>query len=500
MTRAKLARLTAAALVAAHAHAADLTLGARTELWYDDNVLGTEQDEVDDFEVLITPEIGLSERWGNLDASLQFDPSYEFFLDHKDLRGFNYDLEGAVEWNPSSRTRVELRDSFLRYRSLRLLTTAEQEGGTPAESGARDRFSRNVAQLVASHRLTPIDVLQLHANFALWDFTDERRFDQQTYGAGIDYQHHVSRTVALGFGTSYSRVAIEERGANPERDTDYVNLSLIMNYLPADTFAVRASAGPTYIRQPRVEQQEPFRIQLYRFVGNDPVLANNDIEIGVLPSTCPRLSTGEFFDGPGCNFVRVESGSLVHNQLLLRGLEVIPVTGTQPDRDDFTYFADVSIERTWEAAALSLAYRRDEASNSGAGFSSVSDTVELRGNVRPWRELNLAAAVVWEDRKETEAGGQSVVLLDTLPASGALPAINNLVPVGIRVLPGASQTESVESITTNLNASYLVSARTRLVSAFSWRKQDATEASFFNDAERFRVMVGIRVELEPIRW
>ncbi|HEU4429913.1 MAG TPA: hypothetical protein VFT98_14215 [Myxococcota bacterium] len=310
----------------------------------------------------------------------------------------------------------------------------------------------------------------------------------------------MSRTLALGVGTSYSRVTIEERGANPERDTDYVNLSLIMNYEPVDTFAVRASAGPTYIRQPRVQQQTPFRIQLYRFVGNDPVIANNDIEIGVLPSTCPTLSTGEFFDGPGCNFVRVAAGSLVHNQLLLRGLDVLPVTGASPDRDDLTYFADISVERTWQAAALSIAYRRDEASNSGAGFSSVSDAVELRGNVRPWRELNLGAAVVWEDRKETEAGAQTVVLLDTLPASGALPAINNLVPVGVRILPGSEETESVESITTYLNASYMVSARTRLVSAFSWRKQDATQASFFNDAERFRIMLGIRVELEPIRW
>jgi len=490
--------VTAIALTALAAHstfAADLTLGARTEVWYDDNVLGTDQDKVSDAEVLLSPTIGLSERWGTVDAVLNFEPNYEFFLDEKDLRGLNYGADGSLAWKPTARTSFELSDTFLRYRSLRLLTTPAQSGGTPAEFGARDKFFRNITQLIGSHRLTPIDVVQLSGSFSLWEFDEERRFDQKTFGAALNYQHSISRTVALGAGASYSRLRIEQRGGIPQRDTDYVNLSLIANYEPADTFFVRFSAGPTWVRQPRVSTPSLVRLDLYRFSGND-------ILVGLVPSTCPTLPSGEFFDGPGCNLRGVDPvvDQLLFQILANRALDPVFFQGGVRDRDDITYFADVSVERKWEAASLSLAYRRDEGSNSAAGFSTVADLVELRGVIRPLRELTFTAAVSWENREETQTGAQFVTILDTVPGSPTQPAINNLVPVGVRGVSGSGPSESVESISAFLNASYQITARAQLTSAFTWRDQNSTDTSLFSDYERFQVMFGINVELEPIRW
>jgi len=483
--------LAIASLVPAQLLAADLTLGARTEVWYDDNVLGTDTDEVSDAEVLLSPTIDVSERWGTVDAELNFKPNYEFFLDEKDLRGLNYAADGRFEWNPTARSSFELKDTFLRYRSLRLLTSAQ--GGTPAESGARDKFFRNVAQLIGSHRLTPIDVVQLSGSFSLWKFDEGNRFDQETFGAELSYQHSVSRAFSFGTGASYSRLRIEQRGAIPQRDTDYVNLSLIANYEPADTLLVSFSAGPTWVRQPRVDSPALVRLDLYPFFGNAIIVGN-------VPSTCPTLSTGEFFLGLGCNLTTASPGTQLYLDLLQRAVDPVFFAGANKDRDDITYFADVSVERQWETASLSLTYRRDEGSNSGAGFSSVADLVELRGGVRPLRELALTAAVSWENREETQTGSQFVTVLDTLPASGSLPAIAYLVPVGVRAVSGSGSSASVETLGVLLNASYQITPRAQLTSAVTWRDQNADLTSSFNDYERFQVMLGINVELEPIRW
>jgi len=485
------AGLALAALTATPAFAADLTLGARTDALYDDNVLGTEDNEVSDGEVLLSPLIGVAEHWGRVDAELNFKPTYEFFLDQKDLRGLNYATDGKIEWRPSARTSFELNDKFLRYRSLRLL--ASVPGGTPAEGGARDKFWRNIGQLVASHRLTPIDTIQLSGSVAIWEFDDEERFDQQSYVAGLNYQHEVSRALALGAGASYSRLRIQQRGVTPQRDTDYYNLSLIANYQPADTFRVRLSAGPTYVKQPTVETATTVpRGNLYRFSGND-------ILVGLVPSTCPTLPTGEFFLGSSCNLTGVDpvNQSFLYSLLVQRSIDLVPVVGVSTDDDDLTYFADASLEKQWEAASLTVGYRRDQGSSSAAGFSSISDLVEVRGVIRPLRELSITAAAAWENRKETQTGAQFVTTLDTVPGTPTQPAITNLVPVG---LVAVTATQRIESLTAYVNAGYQMTPRARLEAAVTWRDQSATAASQFNDYERLTVMLGISVELDPIRW
>jgi hypothetical protein len=485
--------LALAALAATPAYSADVTLGARTELWYDDNVLGTANDEIGDGELLITPKLELSERWGTVEGKLNFKPNYELFFTEKDLRGFNYAADGSLAWNPTPRTSFELKDSFWRYRSLRLLTSGATPGGTPVEAGARDRYTRNVAEIVATHRLTRIDVLQFSGSFALWDFSD--RFDQQTFGATASYQHYISPTVSLGAGASYSRLSFERLGAIPERDTDYVNVSMTASYEPADTLLVRLSAGPAYIQQGRVTAPSLVRGQLYRFSGND-------ILVGLVPSTCPALPTGELYDGPGCNLTGIDpiAQSSLYSLLIARSIDSIPIVGGARGNDEYTYFADVSLERKWDEASLSLGYRRDEGSESSAGAATVADSVELRGWVRPFRELTLSAAVLWENREETQTSARFVSILDTVPAGGSLPAIDNLVPVALRALNGASSNRNVESITTYANASYRLGARASLEAALSWRDQNASVGTSFGDYERFAIMLGVNVELEPLRW
>lgn len=486
--------LALAALVAAPALAGDVTLGGRTELWYDSNVTGSESGTVSDGELLVSPKLGLSDRWGTVDASLDLKPTYELFFNEASLRGWNYQADGKLVWAPSPRTHVALLDSFTRDRNLRLLTVTPS-GGTPAEFGARDRFSRNLVQLSAQHRLTPIDTLSFASGYVLWRFSDGRRTDQDTYSSSLRFEHSLTRTISIGGSTSWSRVSLEKIAGIPRRNTDYFNLSLVANYAPVDTFVVRASAGPTYVRQPKSKLPKLVRADRYLFSGNS-------IRVGFTPTTCPTLPNNEIYYSSACNasFISVGPGSIVFNQLVLRAFDPIPLLGLTSDPHDLTYFADLSIERNWNIGSLSIGYNRDEGSNSTVGFSSVADVLELRASYQPLRELSLNGAVIWEDRKETQSGASYLTILDTVPGAGPLPAIGNLVPVAVRAVDSGAFAESVRSITTYFAAQYRVSKRARVDATFQWRKQNATSDVFFNDYERFQIMLALDVELEPFRW
>lgn len=483
--------LALAVLAAAPALSGDVTVGGRTELWYDDNVLGSEGGTLSDVELMISPKIEASERWGSLEGSLILKPTYELFFDEKDLRGWNYQADGALTWSPTPTTTFAFTEMFQRYRSLRLLTTAAPGGGTPAESGSRDLFNRNVAQLSARTRLTPIDTLTFSAGHNLWRFDDARRVDQDTYSASTRYQHYVTRTISLGAGASFSRLDANPTGPSPGRQTDYMNVSVIGSYEPVDSYTLNVSVGPTYVRQPEFRVPMLQRFQLMTFPGGNA-------RVGLIPSTCPTLPTGEFYKAvnsdSGCNFGLL---GFFPNAYVIAP---VPFQGPRPDRDDLTYFADITAERHWPNGSLVVGYNRDEGSNSSVGFSSVADTFELRGSYQPFRELTLSAAFLWEDRTETQTGNQFVVILDTLSGGPGLPFINNLVPVALRAVNGASFAASVTSITTYLSAQYRLGPRARLDAAFSWRDQSASRTANFNDYERMQIMLGLTVELEPIRW
>ncbi len=130
--------IAAGLLLAAPALAGDLQIGGAAQTVYDSNVFGIEHDPVDDFELLIAPTAELSQQWGEVEAKANFKPTYELFFDEKDLRGWNYDFGASADWTVSPTTTLSLEDSFLRYGSMRLLTTGAEPGSTGAERGARD--------------------------------------------------------------------------------------------------------------------------------------------------------------------------------------------------------------------------------------------------------------------------------------------------------------------------------------------------------------------------
>jgi hypothetical protein len=471
------------------ASAGDLVVGAETDLRFDDNVYGTTRNEVSDGYFTIAPTFEFAERWRTLSGALNFWPTYEVFFD-EDLNGFNYDADGTLQWKPTERTTFSLYDDFRRYRSMR-----ELETGGVTRAG-REWFNQNIAQLSVSHRTSPRGTLYLSGWHTLWEFESVLRTDQSSGAAAIKYDHLVTDRTRIGGSVQFSRQTVRPE-VGQSSHTDYYNASFTMSYVPAETLFVKASIGPTLVRQPKASSRFPssvFRGNVIRVDG-----AGNP-RVGIV-GTCPTLPSGDVFDGPGCTFVTWPLAP----QFLRLG-DAIPVVSTvsSPDRDSWTYFADVEVSKEWQNARLSGSYRRDQGSNAALGFTTVADTIALTTSWRPLQKLSFYFTTSWEDREQSDEGRSrlgSVILLDTLPPSGSLPPVNNLVPVGVVLVPATAGDEArVTSFSVSFGGDYFLHAALKLEAQAGWGDQNASRGSGFGDSDRFWLRIGLDFEYGPIRW
>ena len=303
----------------------------------------------------------------------------------------------------------------------------------------------------------------------------------------------ISERTRLGGLASFSRQAFEFANGS-ESHTDYYNASFTLNFVPAETFVFRASAGPTFVQQP-AQALAPLSFLRANLIQRDGV--GNPL-VGIVGS-CPLLPGGEPFDGPGCLFVAFPFPNF------LRLLEPIPQIGVLPvaDRGSWTYFADIALEKEWENTSVEFAYQRDQGSSSAIGYSTVSDTVKLQTRYEFLRTLSMTISLSWENRQQTQqlvGLSRALIVLGTLPGLGGLPAVNNLVPVGVTASPFKSPPERVESFSASVGGLYQLSERTNLSATIAWTDQNATIGSGFGDMGRFYCVLGLNFEFEPIRW
>ena len=424
------AAFVAAAVVAPReARAADLQFGARTDLWFDNNVYAASDNEVSDFSLNLSPTVELKERWSTLEARVFVRPEYELFFDEQRIRGFNTDAEGQLAWKPSARTTLQFNDSFMRYRSLRGFTVT---GGAQPPVLGREPFTRNSTSIALVHRTSAIGQLQLSAYHAYWEFTQRGRVDQANYGGTLKYDSLIVPRLRIGGLVQFSRKEFERSLFGSPPHTDYVNGSFTLTYLPAESFTFSASAGPTWIRQPLRQPTAPslIRLQLMRF-------DNTGAPFVGIPGSCPTLAGGAEYDGPGCTFVPWPLAFLN----LLQLAAPIPLVGALPrlDGSRWTYFADANLSKEWERAKARFSYRRDQGSSSGIGFSTIADTIELSASWEFSRLFFVTLSTNYETRKET----QDAAATRLVTVLGTIPSVSNLVPVGLAVAPVSATRERV---------------------------------------------------------
>jgi hypothetical protein len=390
-------------------------------------------------------------------------------------------------WRPSERTTVSVSDKFLRYRTLRGFT--QGAGPQPAILAGRDLFSRNVAQLSISRRTSPKGTLQVNVTHGLWNFDRVDRIDQQSVGAALQYSRVVTRQVRIGGSLSYSRQDFDFLPPRSDTHTDYYNASLTLRYAPAETFLLEASVGPTNVREPVVEYRASW-IQVEPGSGL-PLVALDD-------GACPLLK-GQPTYGPSCHFVVFPLVSF------LRLTERIPYRGPTLS-GDWTYFADVSVDKRWERGHVSLAYRRDQGGDSALSFASVADTIEIDGVLQITPKFSSELILTWESRDQTRtsAGAQLAPLLGPLPPTATLPGVPNLVPIALVRGPRSARPpqpdQKVRSLSANLFLTYMLKEYLKLEGQVFFTDQNASAGSGFAPMDRLFVRIGLDFEYPALRW
>jgi hypothetical protein len=413
---------TAFLLLPAHAGSENFDYGVSTQGGWSSNVYGSgddatitsegrlvELDEVDDFSMRVSPWGRVSDPDGNVTWEVQYKPSYEYYLQEDDIRGFDHEAGGQVFWRLSPRTSLSVYDAFRQYRSL---LRFNENAALPTEAavlrGTREEVTGNLASVTLRHVLTPLDELSLTGQYLVRDY--EQASDVDTFTAIASWRHSLDSRTSVGLRGSWSQQSFA-RQVGGDSVTNYYNVSGTLEHRFSRTLRFEFYAGPAWIDADaemvsfsRRYGANSFGNIFLAVDANDCPLLNETLPHqpdDTLPNFNPHLSRVGF---GGCG---TTGGALSDGELELLGYpRGDPLTpGSRPgspkleefgdpyeldangnlvplDDGDFgetelTYFARAAVMKDWERWHLQLAYQRSSDESGSFGSSSVRDTFEL---------------------------------------------------------------------------------------------------------------------------
>ncbi len=531
------------------ARAGEATFGIDTEILRDDNVFrapkGSPLGEDGDWSVRVTPRIKVEEPQGNVTWSFEYLPAYEYFMENNALRGWDHDVRGDLAWQVTKKTSISLSDRFRRYglESRFNDSTDVAAGDDPAAATRQglERIRQNQIDLAISHTLSRRNQLTLDAGYQTIEQSQGTASDQVSYSASLS--HFFSWRTATSFGPSLAwsrQVQIPKFSRRTE--TDFLNLSLRVLHRFDRTLLLDVSVGPALVFSeeqetrldptigarypgpalldvgtcPTLKDGTPFfseeceELDLFR---NETILTENNIG---LPTNEQELTT-DFTVGP--LLVNVNEAALIQQArsqgALLESNDILESGGSES-----TYFANISLRKTWENWDLLVGFRRsDDSSASNFGVTSISDRLFGRLDWRASRKLRLVLNASWIRREqEQEVAGfvtgltNGSVTLDTRTCVfGAIPSTCGFAGRLIR-FDNAAEASSLRArllkrdfestqLRVRLGARYRLRRHIVLIGSLTWIS-DETKGDLTNngDIERFIARAGVEYEFEPYRF
>jgi hypothetical protein len=495
---------TAFALLPASLGAEQLNLGARAEAFWADNAGGgTQQEEEDETSVRVNPWGDVSDREGDLTWGLRYAPSYEYYFDQSDLRGFDHDVGGRMEWALTPTTRLRVSDRFQRYHSVHRFNDETDPAEEVNIVGERDRFKRNVFSTSLDRSLSPRDLVSLSLFHTYQDNSDEFQRKHNTLGSAIFFRRLLSERTSIGSRLSWTRQTFE-RNEIDDQETDYYNLSGTLTHAFDRTFRMDLSAGPALI-QSDAQDVEFTDVDLVQPGVQLPVVAlplrqEGDVYRFIDADSCRQDNLGNRILGPKCE--TFAEPTLTQSQF--RTFQQInrarvSVVGDIPSVDDtnVTYFASLALTKEWQYWQARLAYNRSY--SDATSVAAVSDNVlgSLSWQIaRRWRaELNAR----YERRQQaTENLGLATVVSNvTLPPPQSTPAARTQALRPVKLDSDAA----IDYVTLNLRLIYQLTQRSSLYAKFIFRDQSQTgDVELLNETERFGVAIGINHVFDPISF
>ncbi len=482
--------------------------------WTDDVFFRTRDES--DVTVRVSPAFDFIDRDGRVTWKFGYEPSYEYYLDLGQLRGWDHEVNGELSWAISKRTRLTVSDRFLRFRSLQRLNEAASSatnGFQPtSESGlSRSRLKRNslIASLV--HQLDARHQLSLNANHLIWDFSEDNRSDFELFSVNAGYTYILSDRTRIGLIASWRNREVtrdnvlqaDGESLDIEQDTDFYTLSASLAHVFDKRWSFEITAGPASVEgADRFEiPSAAARTQLnFRTINDD-----NGRQRLIDTSTCPTLPDGRFYLGVGCQPTG-PSNFLFGGG---RNLVVLPFQSPLPDVDgsSLTVFADLSVTHRFESGNVVFSFRRDEDQSASTGSSGVSNLAELRFNYRPSPKWTHTGWITYLLREQVVDQNVPVTVLTPAP----ITVFSLVPPAGFQTVTSGSgsaiglvevgRDDDTTTLRVGFGTDYRMDRQTSIRFRVGWQDEERTIGSVTTrDDNRWSLFVGFVHNFEPIKF
>jgi hypothetical protein len=487
--------------------AIDVELGADLGVEYDDNVFVSSSDPQGDFFGRFGPRLRIMDDDGRLTWGVNYSPRYRRGNRFKEISGWDQDLSAYLSWRVGKRTTLTLSDRFVDYSNFSTILTDDLLPDGSIDTGIdfqRQALRQNALSLGLEHQLTRRHSLGLSASYVDSRFQTEFRNRTKVSSLGGSYQYVVDETDTVGFSLAWTRQTV---GVDVnEKDTNYYGLSFLWIHEFDPTLTLDVSVGPTLIET----EPTPFptsipdalQFPLVRAPTGGPALTRF--------SSCPRGSDGiVIFDPATCQAL-----ALPPNTTFQPTFTDLPVFGdTSLDNQSLTYFAAISLSKTWHNYNLRLSYSRDAADTtqvSGAVSDVLSLTLSWALSQR-W-QVNFAAAYQRNERSGSGFRIDQVVESATVEGESnrlktrvrGLPLANPIVvpitvPIsdvaesrGFRVVEVDDDKIRADQYTFGVSVLYALTRNLRLYANAYWTNARSNVGSGFEqEADRLRVGTGV---------
>lgn len=528
-----LAFLLLAAALAPSARAVDLELGWTSEVAWDSNPLGQQEDEEPDFSLYGGPNLRLLERSRSLDLIVGYNLRYEQFIDFRSVNGFEHFGHGSVAWRPSLRTELTVRNDFSRTRGLNALFLTPVPGIDPIDEGTEFRIdrslrTRNVSSLAATHRLSPRWSLESTLDGDLYDSDAQGQAASLAIRGAAQLVRALTPRLVAGAGLALTRNSFDDTEWTVGSGSTIGEAFGLARYDFSPTLSLSVAGGPAWSFP---DDAPDTAFVPVNGVRQDSGGVTRLVDPGrcVLPTaeappagtvslaSCPRADS--FFIAPDGSLQFAPSaliGSAAIDPRTFHANEVDVLGEIQDPDDSMTFFGRVAIEKRWRTVTASAFYQRRSSTSSGLNATTDLDLATAFVTWRPDRQRwRFDVRGTWA--RQTAANEQSFsdVLLDpnpvtvyvtpsgrisSVPVPGATMITNAARVIGVRRLGSLDTDYESKSYRIDLSASRRFTENLIVRATAGWWRQE-TQDSFRDEpseVDNLRFVLGFTWSLEPI--
>lgn len=348
--------------------AAELKLSVDTRLGGDNSVVRRNEKSEPDGYFAIAPQASVRDNREELTYDFRYRPTYRAYMTINGIDGVDHFASGSTNWRITPIDTMGFEGRFRRDRRFRQLLI--EDASLPSidpdrfstDENDRDKIQRSVATAYYSHSFTTRISGRVDYRFDDIDYSQEDQVDTRAHTASLStyYVFDPKTTVGLAATARFRNNPGIDSANQFSSSSQSGDVSFILRRAITQTIDFAAQAGPSFIgssvRAPQLPTSRPF---FSRFP---------------LESSAGPCS---FFTPGNCTNQRTQT--------------------TQ------SFFASVSLSKSWRKSGLEVSYTRSEASGGGTSASSIIDRVLATLDHRISERMSFRLSGAWSDREEVDS-------------------------------------------------------------------------------------------------